>query len=87
MSETHESLVDLLAELYYYMRSEKSCDPARHCTYPGTSQNDLATDKDEQHDLGLDHAVDQAREQLWLVGREVLQNSQKLSRVVQHKRW
>jgi hypothetical protein len=30
----------------------------------GTSKNDLARHKDQKHDLGLDHTVDETREQL-----------------------
>lgn len=37
-----------------------------------TCQDDLATDKDQEHNLRLDHAVDQAREQLGLVRAEVV---------------
>ena len=35
--------------------------------YLGTSQDNLARDEDKQHDLGLDHAVNETREQLRLV--------------------
>lgn len=35
-------------------------------------QDDLARHEDEQDDLGLDHTVDQTREQLWLVRTEVV---------------
>lgn len=35
-------------------------------------QDDLARHEDEQHDLGLDHAIDQTREQLRLVRAEVV---------------
>ncbi len=35
-------------------------------------QDNLAADKDQKHDLGLDHAIDEAREQLRLVRAEVL---------------
>lgn len=35
-----------------------------------TSEHNLATDEDEQDNLGLHHAVDKTREQLRLVGRE-----------------
>lgn len=38
----------------------------------GTSENDLAADEDEQDNLGLDHAVNQAREQLRFVRAEVV---------------
>ena len=33
-------------------------------TYLGTRKHNLAGDEDEQHDLRLDHAVDQAGEEL-----------------------
>lgn len=36
------------------------------------SQDNLAADEDEEHDLGLDHAVNETREQLRLVGAEVV---------------
>ena len=36
----------------------------REENYLGTRQDDLARDEDEKHDLWLDHAVDQTREQL-----------------------
>lgn len=35
-------------------------------------QDDLAGHEDEQHDLGLDHTIDQTREQLRLVRAEVV---------------
>lgn len=38
----------------------------------GASEDDLATDEDQEHDLGLDHAVDEAGEQLRLIGAEVM---------------
>jgi len=38
----------------------------------GTSENDLAADEDQEHNLGLDHAVDETREQLGLVRAEVV---------------
>jgi hypothetical protein len=37
-----------------------------------TRQDNLATDENEQHNLGLDHAVDETREQLGLVGAEIV---------------
>lgn len=37
-----------------------------------TGQDDLARDKDQQDNLGLDHAVDKTRKQLGLVGAEVV---------------
>lgn len=37
-----------------------------------TSQDDLAADEDQQHDLGLDHSVDETREQLRLIRAEVV---------------
>ncbi len=40
-------------------------------TESGSSEDNLPADKDQQDNLGLDHAVDQAREQLGLVGAEV----------------
>lgn len=42
----------------------------QHCWQPApthTCEHHLAGHEDEQHDLGLLHAVDQAGEQLWLV--------------------
>lgn len=42
-----------------------------------TCQDDLATDEDQEHDLGFDHAVDQAREQLRLVRAEVVMAGRK----------
>jgi len=38
----------------------------------GTSQDDLAAHEDKQDNLGLDHAVDETREQLRLIGAEVV---------------
>jgi hypothetical protein len=38
----------------------------------GASEDNLAADKDEEHNLGLDHAVDKTREQLGLVRAEVV---------------
>jgi hypothetical protein len=38
----------------------------------GTSEDNLAADEDEEHDLGLDHAVDETGEQFRLVGAEVV---------------
>ena len=38
----------------------------------GSREHNLATDKDQQHNLGLDHAVNQAREKLGLVGAKVM---------------
>ena len=38
----------------------------------GTSEDNLAADEDQEHDLGLDHAVDETREQLGFVGTEVV---------------
>jgi len=38
----------------------------------GTSQDDLSTDEDQEHNLGLDHSVDEAREQLRLVRAEIV---------------
>lgn len=35
-------------------------------------ENNLATDEDEEHNLGLDHAVDETGKQLGLVGAEVV---------------
>lgn len=37
-----------------------------------TSQDNLATDEDEKHNLGLDHAVNKTREQLRLVRAEIV---------------
>jgi len=36
------------------------------------SQDNLATDEDQEHDLRLDHPVDETREQLRLVRAEVV---------------
>lgn len=38
----------------------------------GTSEHDLAAHKDQEHNLGLDHAVDETGEQLRLVRAEVV---------------
>jgi hypothetical protein len=38
----------------------------------GTSQDDLATDEDEKHDLGFDHAVDETGEQLGFIRTEIV---------------
>ncbi len=38
----------------------------------GTGQDNLAADEDQQHNLGLNHAVDETREQLRLVGAKVV---------------
>jgi hypothetical protein len=38
----------------------------------GTSQDNLATHEDQEHNLRLDHTVDKTREQLRLVGTEVV---------------
>jgi hypothetical protein len=38
----------------------------------GTSEDDLAADKDKEHNLRLNHAVDETREQLRLVRAEVV---------------
>ena len=38
----------------------------------GTGDDNLSADKDQEHDLGLDHAIDETREQLRLVGAEVV---------------
>jgi len=38
----------------------------------GTSQDDLAADEDQEHNLGLDHAVNKTREQLRLVRTEIV---------------
>lgn len=40
--------------------------------YFGSSEHDLAADEDQEHNLGLDHAVDKTREQLGFVGTEVV---------------
>ena len=37
-----------------------------------TSQNNLAGDEDEENDLGLDHTIDQTREQLRLIRAEIV---------------
>lgn len=36
----------------------------------GTSEDNLAADEDEEHDLGLHHTVDQTGEEFRLIGRE-----------------
>lgn len=41
-------------------------------THFGASQNDLTTDEDQEHNLGLHHAVDQTREEFRLVGAEMV---------------
>jgi hypothetical protein len=38
----------------------------------GTGDDNLSADKDQEHDLGPDHAIDETREQLRLVGAEVV---------------
>jgi hypothetical protein len=38
----------------------------------GTSQDDFAADEDQKHNLGLNHAVNETREQLRLVGAEIV---------------
>ena len=38
----------------------------------GARQHDFAADENQQHDLGLDHAVDETREQLGLVRAEIV---------------
>lgn len=38
----------------------------------GASEDDLSAHEDEEYNLGLDHAVDETREQLRLVGAEVV---------------
>lgn len=38
----------------------------------GTGENDLAADKDQEHDLRLDHTVDETGEQLRLIRAEVV---------------
>jgi hypothetical protein len=38
----------------------------------GAGEDDLARDEDEEHNLRLHHAVDETREELRLVGREVV---------------
>jgi len=37
-----------------------------------TSKDDLATDEDQEHDLRLDHSINETREQLRLIGAEVV---------------
>lgn len=37
----------------------------------GTSQDDLARHKDQEDNLGFDHAINQAREQLRLILRHI----------------
>lgn len=37
-----------------------------------SGQDNLARDEDEQDNLRLDHAIDKTREQLWLIGAEVV---------------
>ena len=41
------------------------------------SQDNLAADKDEEDDLGLDHSVDETREQLRLVRAEIVMAGRK----------
>lgn len=41
----------------------------------GASKNNLATDEDEKNDLGFDHAVDETREQLRLIGAKVMMSA------------
>lgn len=41
-------------------------------SYFGTCQDNLARYKDEQHNLGLDHAINQTGEQLRLIGAKVV---------------
>jgi len=36
-----------------------------------TSQNNFPRYKDEQHDLGFDHAVDETRKELWFITAEL----------------
>ena len=43
----------------------------------GASQDDLAAHEDQEHNLGFDHAINQTREQLWLVGAEVVMTAGK----------
>jgi hypothetical protein len=38
----------------------------------GTGQDDLPTDEDQENDLRLDHAIDEAREKFRLVRAEVM---------------
>jgi hypothetical protein len=38
----------------------------------GTGDDNLSADKDQEHDLGPDHAIDKTREQLRLIGAEVV---------------
>jgi len=38
----------------------------------GASQDYLSADEDQEDNLGLHHAVDETREQLWLIGTEVV---------------
>jgi len=38
----------------------------------GTSQDNLATNKDQEHNLRLDHSINKTREQLRLVRAEVV---------------
>jgi hypothetical protein len=45
----------------------------------GTGEDNLSRDEDQEHDLGLHHAVDETREELRLVGAEsVMVRSQTL---------
>ena len=41
-------------------------------THFGAGQNDLATNENQEHNLGLHHAVDQTREEFRLVGAEMV---------------
>ena len=43
----------------------------------GTSQDNLAADEDQEHNLGLDHTIDQTREQLRLVRAKVVMTAGK----------
>ena len=43
----------------------------------GTSQDNLAAHEDQEYDLGLDHTIDQTREQLWLVRAKVVMTAGK----------
>ena len=39
-------------------------------SYFGTREDDFAADEDQEDDLGLDHSVDETREQFRLIGAE-----------------
>ena len=66
-----ESLINLLAD---FGASENDLERVRHVkpSNQDIGATHLAADEDEKHNLGLDHAVDETREQLRLVRTEVV---------------